>query len=146
MLNPYVCRSDIFDDCLTELLSTVDTSLVFWAPEVKVDEPAAFQLSLSAAPGTIISALPFSSLAVHFDEKIPPVTVVHRAADDDTAVQLIQRVDLGQTRAGADIAEDAAREVEANLRWRPGAMIIVTGSLVSAAPATLTVCQPSVWK
>ena len=103
-----------------------------------------FQLSLSASSRTFISSLPFSSLNIHFDEQTAPLTVVHKSPEGDADSPLVQRVDVGQTYVGLAQPDEALREAEANLHWKPGGTIVFTGSLVSAAPATLTVGSLSI--
>ena len=118
---------------------SVDSSLVFWSPEVKVGDPAVYQLTLSAPSHLYIFSLPFISISIHFDDDMPPIMVVHKPHDDGSEAPRVQRVELGQMDLSADSTRDAAREVEAVLRWKPGSTIVFTGSLVSAVPATLTV-------
>ncbi|EKM53402.1 uncharacterized protein PHACADRAFT_163712 [Phanerochaete carnosa HHB-10118-sp] len=118
----------------------LDSSLVFWASDAKVDESTAFQLSLCATSRTFISSLPFSLLTIHFDEESAPVTVLHKSSDPDVGLPLIQRVDLGQSHVGLG-GGDVPREVEADLRWRPGGIIVLVGTLVSTVPTNLTISK-----
>lgn len=98
-----------------------------------------YQLSLSAPLHTYISSLPFSSLSIHFDDQVAPVTVIHKAVEGDSEPPPMQRVDLGQIDLSSNLAQDVQREVEADLRWKPGSTIVFAGALFSAVPTTMTV-------
>ena len=116
-------------------LAIVDTTAIFWSPEVKVGERAVYQLSLAAPSDLYISSLPFSSLAIHFSDDIPPLIVRH--ADSDAAAPTVQRVQLGHHEISSNA--ESPREAEANLRWRPGGIIVFTGTLQSRVPTLLSV-------
>ncbi|TRM69045.1 Gryzun, putative trafficking through golgi-domain-containing protein [Schizophyllum amplum] len=107
-------------------------SVVFWASEVKVGEPAAFQISLTASPTASIASLPFTNLEIHFsqDAAHPPLIVRH--ADD---VQPSMHVDVGRLVPGE------ARETMANLRWEIGATVVLSGTMASDTPASLTISR-----
>jgi trafficking protein particle complex subunit 11 len=120
-------------------ISPVDSSLVFWSPDVKVGEPAVYQFSLSASVHTFISSLPFTSVTIWFNEETAPVTVLHSVPEGEVQAPLVQRVDLGQINLTSNLAQDATREVQANLRWQPGSTVVFTGALISDVPTTLTV-------
>lgn len=113
----------------------VDTSLVFWSPEVKVGERAVFQLSLAAPPDVYISNLPFSSLAIYFGDDTPPLNVRHNASED--GIPLVQRVELGHI--AFPLTESGEEELATNLRWRPGGIIVFTGTVESRVPTTISV-------
>lgn len=113
----------------------VDTSLVFWSPEVKVDERAVFQLALSAPSGVYMSSLPFTSLAIYFSDDTPPVTVIHRPSGVESSI--IQQVDLGYIEYPP--AEDEHKEIEANLCWQTGGVLVLRGSVASHTPTTISV-------
>ncbi|KAJ6589938.1 Gryzun, putative trafficking through golgi-domain-containing protein [Mycena vulgaris] len=117
---------------LPESKPMFDSSVVFWTAEVKVGEPAAFQLCLTAPTNTTISSLPFSSLEIHFSGKLPPITVQHVA---ESAPPVVQRVDLGYLSSS-----DAGSSV-ANLRWQPGASVVFTGTLSSDIPASYKISK-----
>ena len=93
----------------------------------------AFQLSLTAPSDVVISALPFSSLAIHFSHKEQPIIVHHNASA--TSAAKFQRVDLG------DLPLEIAGEHEGYLRWEKGATIMFVGTVSSDVPLTMTVCS-----
>lgn len=117
----------------------VDSSVVFWSPEVKVGEPAVYQILLSAPLHTYISSLPFSSLSIHFDDQVGPVLITRKALDGDSDPPLVQRIDMGQVDLSSNLARDSLCKVEADLRWKPGSTIVFTGTLTSIKPTTLKV-------
>ncbi|KAF5317621.1 hypothetical protein D9758_018225 [Tetrapyrgos nigripes] len=111
-----------------------DTSVVFWSPEVKINEPAAFQLTLTAPSNTKIDSLPFKSLEIQFSEGVEPITFTH--VNDDSATKLsVRRIDLG------DVATREQRTVEANLRWSEGSSVVFTGMISSSIPRTMIITQ-----
>ena len=93
----------------------------------------AFQLSLTAPSDVVISALPFSSLAVYFSHKEQPIIVHHNASAKSASK--FQRVDLG------DVPLEIAAEREGCLRWEKGATILFVGTVSSDVPLTMTVCS-----
>ena len=95
-----------------------------------MDEPAAFQLTMTAPTFISIALVPFSRLTLHLSDDSPPI-VIHHAPSD---VQLpIQRVDIGHA-TGRD-----PLNVIANLRWQPEGTIVFTGSVSSEVPLVLKV-------
>ena len=119
----------------------VDSMVVFWSPEVKVGEPAAFQLSLTAPTNTTIFSLPVTSLAIFFSDNISPVTVRHLASDSNSRPS-VQMIDLGNVSAWrpSDLSKPYdLHEVNAYLRWLPGATIVFSGILTSDVPTSLRV-------
>lgn len=117
---------------LWQRFAAVDSNVVFWTPEISVCELAPFQLSLTAPANTPISALPFSSLAVHFSHRDSPIIIRHRNSEAATYAGF-QRVDLGHI-------SDVHEEFTADIRWQPGSSLIVSGTLSSNVPAILKVC------
>ena len=111
--------------------TTVDTSVVFWTSEAVVEERVAFQFSVTAPSDIAISALPFSSLAIHFSHKEEPVMVRHNPGLATSAK--VQRVDLG------DFPLEVATEYQGYLRWEKSAMIMFAGTVSSDVPMTLAV-------
>lgn len=111
--------------------------MVFWNPEVRVGEAAAFQLSVMAPSNVDMSYLPISSLTIQFTEDFSPLTVRH-VVTDSVAEMLIRRVDLGHVSAFGENRED----VQADLRWKPGSKIVFSGTMASDASMTMNVCQP----
>lgn len=124
---------DIFTD-----RDEVDTMLVFWTPEVRVGEGAGFQLSLATPTNMDLSALPIDSVTITFSDGYYPVVLQHSPPTGDqvadTAVRLV--------KIGKLLPEDEDEEPEeicADLRWRPGERLVVSGSISSEAPGLLTV-------
>jgi trafficking protein particle complex subunit 11 len=111
--------------------------VVFWSPDVKVGEAAGFQLSLTAPSNIDISCLPITSLAIHFTEDFAPLIVRHMVSDSVPEV-LTRRVDLGHVSTA-----DHKKEVQTDLRWKPGSKIVFTGTMSSDAPIVMTVCSSS---
>ena len=110
----------------------VEPKAVFWKSEVEVEEAAAFQISIASPAQTVISSVPISSLEIYFAHLSDPLIVKHQPAD---VAPSVSRLDLGVI----NLEDEVYPEVSANLRLNPGAILIFTGSLVSAAPATLSV-------
>jgi len=102
-----------------------------------VGEAAAFQLSLTAPSDINISCLPITSLTIHFTEDFTPLFVRHMVSNSVPEV-LTRRVDLGHVSTA-----DHEKEVQTDLRWRPGSKIVFTGSMSSDAPIVMTVCFSS---
>jgi len=111
----------------------VNASIIFWSSEAFVDERVAFQLSLTAPNDVVISALPFSSLAIYFSHKEQPIIVHHNVSA--TSASKFQRVDLG------DVPLEIAAEREGCLRWEKGATILFVGTVSSDVPLKVTVCS-----
>ncbi|KAI3619017.1 glutathione transferase omega-1 [Moniliophthora roreri] len=107
------------------------TNLVFWKAEVQVGEQAAFQLSLTAPKGTPISSLPFASLEIYLANDKPPITITHVDGGHSSP---IQKVELGHINS-----ESNGVSVESTLRWNPGDTLILTGTISSGVPTTLSV-------
>jgi hypothetical protein len=112
----------------------VDSMVVFWSPEVKVGEAAAFQLSLTAPSNVDISCLPITSLAIHFSENFAPLIVRH-VASNSVPEALTRQVDIGHV----SIAEQKKDEAQTDLRWKPGSKIVFSGTLSSDIPITMNV-------
>lgn len=125
-------------------LIPVDTSTVFWSPEVKVGDCAVYQITLSAPPEIDISALPFESLAVYFndDDDLPPLIIKHKASTEEQNSKLepgmAQMVKVGHLEFPLPEGT-TTHEVEAGLRWAPGGKIVLVGTVASKAPAVLSV-------
>lgn len=121
----------------------LDTMLVFWAPEVRVGEEVAFQLSLATPTNMDLSALPIDSVTITFSDGYYPVVLQHSPPTDvqvaDTVVRLV--------KVGKLVPEDEDEEPEeicADLRWKPGERLVVSGSISSEAPGLLTVVSITV--
>ncbi|TFK44945.1 Gryzun, putative trafficking through golgi-domain-containing protein [Crucibulum laeve] len=116
-----------------------DSYVAFWSSEVKVNEPAAFQLCLTAPASVIISSIPFSSLQIHFFDDEEPVVIHHAPSEAEPSTSAstspsIQRVDLGTISTAVE-----PQEVQANLRWQPRSIVVFTGMMTSDVPAVLRV-------
>ncbi|KAJ6631526.1 Gryzun, putative trafficking through golgi-domain-containing protein [Mycena sp. CBHHK59/15] len=120
---------------LAESQPVFNSSVVFWAPEVRVREPAAFQLSLAAPTNTTISSLPFASLEIQFSGHLPSIVVRHVSAES-AVPSTVQRIDLGRISPSG-----ATGSLVANLRWQPGASIVLTGTLSSDVPTSFKITQ-----
>jgi hypothetical protein len=80
-------------------------------------------------------------LAIFFSDDISPVTVRHLASDSDSrpAVQRVELGDVSAWRQGDRLKSDDARELNAYLRWQPGAVTVFSGTLSSDVPTSLMV-------
>lgn len=121
----------------------LDTMLVFWTPEVRVGEEAGFQLSLATPTNMDLSAVPIDSVTITFSNGYYPVVLQHSPPTDDqvadTAVRLV--------KVGKLVPEDedeGPEEISADLRWKPGERLVVSGSISSEAPGLLTVVSITV--
>lgn len=99
---------------------------------MNVNEPAAFQLSMTASTSLDFSTLPITSLALHFTEDDAPLLVRHKPSDSSSEV--VRRIELGHISI-----HGKKEEVESDLRWGLGAKIIFTGTLASAIPMSMKV-------
>jgi trafficking protein particle complex subunit 11 len=102
---------------------------------VKVDERAAYQITLTAPSKTHITSLPFSSVVVYFKDDTQPVIIRH--SDSLPSSSVVQQVRLSHVDYAA-IPEESS-EVEAHLRWVPGGSLVLTGTLSSNEPTTMSV-------
>ncbi|KAF9268549.1 hypothetical protein L218DRAFT_852654 [Marasmius fiardii PR-910] len=109
-----------------------DTSLVFWKPEAEVNEPVAFQIFLAAPTDRSIQSLPFSKLEIFTKEDDDsPFVVEHEGGDEG---DLIRRADLGEIGTG----RTEAATTKACLKWKKSGILILTGTMFSRAPTSLT--------
>ena len=108
----------------------MNTSVVFWRPEVRVGEEAAFQISLAASADAMISELPIHSISIVFSEGYAPIIIHHDASIHPEPVRLVP---LGQVQGEQPV------EVRQHLRWRPGNQVILTGTLASDVPGIFSV-------
>jgi len=111
----------------------VNTSVVFWKPEVRVGEEAAFQIMLAAPRGAMISELPIDSISIVFSGGYTPIMIRHDASGQSEPVRLAS---LGQVRG------EKPTEVAVHLRWRPGDQVILTGTLASDVTGVFSVRVP----
>ncbi|RDB24899.1 Trafficking protein particle complex subunit 11 [Hypsizygus marmoreus] len=121
---------------LTESQPIFDSNVVFWASEVKVGEPAAFQFSVAAPANIPMSSLPFSSLTLYFSHSDYPLVVRHQDAEEAYPSPLLQRVDLGHITSS-----EFSQEITADLRWPLGGCIVFSGTMASDVPITLKVSK-----
>ncbi|KAG9221235.1 hypothetical protein CCMSSC00406_0008930 [Pleurotus cornucopiae] len=129
---------------LPESQPIFDTQMVFWLPEVKVDESAAFQLSLTAPSNVDISELPISSLTIHFSGSINPVVIKHDGgAEKGTLAGNIARIDIGTiTNQELDSSSETDETVlSGHLRWGKGSTLTIAGSILSSAPGSYHVTK-----
>lgn len=112
--------------------------MVFWLPEVKVDESAAFQLSLTAPTNVDISELPVNSLTIHFSGSINPVVIKHEAGAEEGALAGNVRIDIGTTTSQElDLSSETDEPVPTgHLRWGKGSTLTIAGSIMSPIPGT----------
>ncbi|KAF8119406.1 Gryzun, putative trafficking through golgi-domain-containing protein [Boletus edulis] len=115
---------------LKESEPILNTSVVFWKPEVRVGEGAAFQISLTAPSDAVIPDLPIHSISILFSEGCRPITIYHDASAQPDPVRLVP---LGQVRGEKPI------EVQVHLRWRAGDQVVLTGTLASDVPGIFSV-------
>ena len=108
----------------------VNTSVVFWKSEVCVGEEVAFQISLSAASDAMISALPIHSISIAFSQGHTSILIHHNVSPHSEQVRLVP---LGRVQG-----EDPV-EVGVHLRWRPGDLVILTGTFISDVPGVFNV-------
>ncbi|KAF7321602.1 hypothetical protein MKEN_00681300 [Mycena kentingensis (nom. inval.)] len=109
---------------LPESRPILSSSVVFWAKEVKVRDPAAFQICLTAPTMTSIFSLPVSSIDIHVSELFPVISVLHDTSAESK--ELIRRIDLGTI-----MSSKSAGPLKGNLRWHPGTTLVLTGMLSS---------------
>lgn len=111
-----------------------NTSLIFWRPAVKVGEDATFQFSLIMPPSSNISNLPVESVTIEFSDDYVPVTLHHSASESSGPVRLVR---VGQVQPVG--VTGTPLEVVANLRWRPGDTMIISGTIPSLSPKQLSI-------
>ncbi|EGN92744.1 hypothetical protein SERLA73DRAFT_98785 [Serpula lacrymans var. lacrymans S7.3] len=121
-----------------EIEPLLDTISVFWKQQVRVAEAAAFQLSLSAPLNTVISSLPIDSISVFFSEGFAPLTIRHSAPSEPKSSDRVpmQLVKVGHVESGGE-----TRELQADLRWRPGDILVLAGTISSEVPLTIKVSK-----
>ncbi len=115
----------------------VDSTIVFWEPEVDVGEPVPYQLLLTSHAHVSLSSIPFTSLAIHFNTDIPPIIVRHSEDDPDANIPAVQRIHMGDLVMSPVPIEP--KEVEGALRWGAGTTIVFAGSVLSNLPTHISV-------
>lgn len=111
----------------------VDTSAIFWSPEVKVGQPAAFQISLAGPRRATISSLPFSQLSILFKGSDAPLIIRHQK-DEEPKSHHVKRLDVGYITYG-----DEGTELTGDLSWGLGQMTVITGQVSAETPCALEV-------
>ncbi|KAG2132301.1 Gryzun, putative trafficking through golgi-domain-containing protein [Suillus bovinus] len=121
----------------------LDTMLVFWVPEVRVGEDAGFQLSLAAPTNIDLSALPIDSVTITFSDGYHPVVLRHSPpTDGQVADKVVRLLKIG--KVVPEDEDDEPEEICADLRWRSGERLVVSGSISSEVPGLLTVVSITV--
>ena len=127
------------------LFHLVDTCSVFWKPYTNVNEPTAFQIVLSVPDIISLASLPLTSLTVQFSNGYPLITLEHETLEDDEDVA-VRRLDLGTLLPLEAEEAESPKTFKANLRWKPGSVLVLSGCLSSGAPRSLSVrdmkCPP----
>lgn len=119
----------------------VNSSTLFWNSETSVDIPSAFQISLTAPSHVSLSSLAFSSLAIAFSNDERPLVVKH--SDEPEASGSVRVIEVGTVSSSSDAPN--SRESKGNLRWSTGTVVVISGTIVSAVPTTLTVSESLPW-
>ncbi|KAI6095077.1 Foie gras liver health family 1-domain-containing protein [Pisolithus sp. B1] len=126
------------DDVLTvdliECEPIWDTLVIFWKSEVYVGEEAAFQFTLIAPTNNDISNLPVESVTITFADDYQPITLRHCTSESSGPIRVICVGKVQPTDAAG-----RPLEVAANLRWRASDRMIVSGTVLSDTPITLSV-------
>ncbi|KAF9460741.1 Gryzun, putative trafficking through golgi-domain-containing protein [Collybia nuda] len=120
---------------LAESTPIFDSNVVFWAPEIKVGEVVAFQLSLTSPTRLSISKLPFSTLTIHFSHSNIPIVVRH-ADSGPSSRSLIQHTNLGHIGA-----LETPQELISDLQWGLGECKVFSGTMMSDLPTILKVSK-----
>ncbi|KAJ8480730.1 hypothetical protein ONZ45_g15551 [Pleurotus djamor] len=121
---------------LPESQPILEAQVVFWVPEVKVNEPAAFQLSLAAPTHVSISNLPIKSLSIHFSGDLCPIVVTHDADTEASNSPSPRKVHVGLVTQ-----ESSEVSIVGHLRWSKGATIVFSGSISSTTPGAYEVTK-----
>ncbi|KAF5372683.1 hypothetical protein D9615_009870 [Tricholomella constricta] len=121
---------------ISESQPIFDSNVVFWAPEVKVGEPAAFQISLIAPHNVPVSFLPISSLSIYFSHRDCPLVIRHQ--DSEAGPSSFQLMNLTNVASSPEESGD----VFANLRWQKGGCFIFAGTISSELPTSLKGLSP----
>lgn len=129
-------RARMYCPNLTIVSIKVDTSVVFWRPEVSIDEAAPFQITAVAPDDLSLSGLPITAVRIQFDgDKWPTIVVGH--VDKETEAPHVQSINLGQISTLSE--STGSNQPEADLRWPIGATKVFFGTLVSNSAIVLRV-------
>ncbi|KAI0767041.1 Gryzun, putative trafficking through golgi-domain-containing protein [Fomes fomentarius] len=124
---------------LSESKPILDSTIVFWQPEVDVGEPVPYQLLLTSHANVSLSSIPFTSLAIHFNTDIPPIIVRHSEDDPDANIPAVQRIYMGDLVMSPVPIEP--KVVEGALRWGAGTTIVLAGSVLSNLPTHISITK-----
>jgi hypothetical protein len=110
--------------------------VVFWDAEAEVGVATSFQISLAASTTVALSSVPFSSLEIYLSKNEKPILIRHLASEDArTTKESVRTIGLGDiSRYG-----EAPMELEANLRWGMGDVLIFHGMIKSEVPSLIKV-------
>ncbi|TFK74712.1 hypothetical protein BDN72DRAFT_812681 [Pluteus cervinus] len=122
---------------LAEARPILTINVDFWSSEVKVNETAAFQLSLEAPKHTVISSLPIDSIAFYYSDDELPLVVRH--AGSETDAPSVRRFDLGHVALGSQ--REPKQIGETSLRWKPGSVVVFSGTISSPTPTLLKISK-----
>ncbi|KAG7449712.1 uncharacterized protein BT62DRAFT_1002032 [Guyanagaster necrorhizus] len=113
-----------------------DSNVVFWTHEVKVGQPVAFQVSITAPSDVAICELPFMSLSIRFsDDTLPLVLLQHSGAEIDEPSK-VTHINLGHiSKTGTDVPPT----LKTNLRWKQDSTLVLSGTFSSEVPTTLKI-------
>ncbi|KAI6029321.1 Gryzun, putative trafficking through golgi-domain-containing protein [Pisolithus microcarpus] len=125
---------DVLTVDLVECEPIWDTLVIFWKSEVYVGEEAAFQFTLIAPTNNDISKLPVESITITFSSDYKPITLRHCTSESSGPIRMVP---VGMVQP-ADAAGQPL-EVAANLRWQASDRVIVSGTVLSDTPVTLSV-------
>lgn len=108
---------------------------MFWRSEVLIGETAAFQVTLALPPSISLLPLPITSLAIYAtpEDETPLIVLKHSPTEVTTPTSSVALLDLGH------ITLDQTREVEADLRWNAGSLMVLAGKMSSDSVRVLKV-------
>ncbi|KJA28858.1 hypothetical protein HYPSUDRAFT_33253 [Hypholoma sublateritium FD-334 SS-4] len=124
---------------LIEAQPIFNSDVVFWAPDAKVGEQAAFQVTLTAPKAATVGALPFARVAIYFSGRDAPVVVEHAPPDAEGDAGQSGAVNVVQLGALALDDSDVCAPIKADLRWPLGGAAVFLGSIAASAPTVLKV-------
>ena len=113
-------------------------SVVFWSPEIVVDERGAFQVTLRAPSNVAMSVMPIASMELVFSGEDRSLRVNH-TEDVSEDIASVRRIDLGHIDLQGKSQDAEANDIPAYLRWRPGDAVVFCGTISSNVPCALTV-------
>ncbi|EMD33144.1 hypothetical protein CERSUDRAFT_118207 [Gelatoporia subvermispora B] len=121
----------------------LESCVVFWKPDVNVGETIPFQILLTAPSGVSMSAIPFTTLSVEFSADVPPLVIQHSAEHSDEVLPQVRTIDLGHIAIPSSDSEEEEepRIIGGVLRWAPGSTVVLSGTLLSDTPTTVSVVK-----